>query len=506
MGFSRLYTRSTQGMLAPEVIVEVHVANGLPSFAIVGLPDTEVKESRDRVRSAIQMSGFEFPARRITVNLAPADLPKDSSRFDLPIALGVLLASGLIKPSVDVESFEFAGELALDGGLRGIKGALAIAYSARKSSRGFVLPQSNADEANLVDGVTVYAAVSLSQVVLHITGESLILPVADAGIRACNEIPLINELNLNQVRGQLSAKTALEIAASGRHSLLMVGNPGCGKSMLAQRVVTILPQLNDYEAITTASIYSVSNNGFNLSLWGKAPFRQPHHSSSSVAIVGGGHYPLPGEISLAHNGVLFLDEIAEFERSVIEVLREPLETKQISLSRARYKVEFPADFQLIAAMNPCPCGNRGHPQKVCVCSSPQVSRYCTKLSAPFLDRIDLVVEVPYLKSDELADLPEGEDSAVVRKRVLEVRNVQLQRQNKLNYALNNQEIMEYAALTAAAKTLLTQLSEKMGFSTRAYYKILKVARTIADLGQQKAIETVHIAQSMQYRQRNLFCG
>ncbi|MBP9742159.1 MAG: YifB family Mg chelatase-like AAA ATPase [Burkholderiales bacterium] len=502
MGFARLYTRSTKGMLAPEVIVEVHVANGLPSFAIVGLPDTEVKESRDRVRSAIQMSGFEFPARRITVNLAPADLPKDSSRFDLPIALGVLLASGLIKPHLEMGNFEFAGELALDGGLRAIKGALAIAYNARESSRGFILPQSNADEASLVDGVTVYAAGSLSQVVLHITGENLILPVMDAGIRACNPKTTINELNLNQVRGQMSAKTALEIAASGRHSLLMVGNPGCGKSMLAQRIVTILPLLNDREAITTASIYSVSNSGFNLDLWGKAPFRQPHHSSSSAAIVGGGHYPMPGEISLAHNGVLFLDEIAEFERSVIEVLREPLETKQISLSRARYKVEFPADFQLIAAMNPCPCGNRGHPQKVCVCSPSQVSRYCTKLSAPFLDRIDLVVEVPYLKADELAYLPMGEDSAVVRKRVFEVRDIQLQRQNKLNYALNNQEILEYAVLTESARTLLTQLSEKMALSARAYYKILKVARTIADLGQQKAIETVHIAQSMQYSQRN----
>ncbi|MDQ5920808.1 MAG: magnesium chelatase family protein [Pseudomonadota bacterium] len=497
MGFARLYTRSTTGMYAPEVIVEVHVANGLPSFSIVGLPDTEIKESRDRVRSAIQMSGFEFPARRITVNLAPADLPKDSSRFDLPIALGVLIASNLVKPKFDTDKFEFAGELALDGALREIKGALAIAYNARESSRGFILPMGSATEASLVDGVTVYPAENLNQVLLHLTGEACILPVEVAKIS--NYAATVSDLNLNQVRGQLSVKMALEIAASGRHSLLMIGNPGCGKSMLAQRLATILPILSDHEAIATASIYSLSSSGFDIANWGRIPFRQPHHSSSKVAMAGGGHYPMPGEISLAHNGVLFLDEIAEFERSVIEILREPLETKKLSLSRARYKVEFPADFQLIAAMNPCPCGNNGHPQKVCKCSVRQTSSYRAKLSGPFLDRIDLVVEMPYLKTEELNELPQGEDSSIIRERVINTRNIQLNRQNKLNYALTNQEVVEYCLLASKAKHLLTRLSATMGVSARVYYKLLKVARTIADLAGKEVIDSAHIALAMQYK-------
>jgi len=498
MGLAKLYSRALCGIQAPEVIVEVHVANGLPNFSIVGLPDTEVKESRDRVRSAIQMSGFDFPARRITVNLAPADLPKDSGRYDLPIAIGVLLASGLIKTTLDISQFEFAGELALDGMLRKINGALAIAYNAGESLRGFILPETSAVEAQLVSGVTIYAAKSLIQVVQYLTGE--IILVKAAGIDSLATLTADSFLDFNQVKGQLSVKNALEIAAAGRHSILMVGSPGCGKSMLAERMVTILPPLTSKEAIESASIYSLSQGGMDLNLWGRIPFRQPHHSSSGVAIVGGGAKPKPGEISLAHNGVLFMDEIPEFERKVLEVLREPLETRKINIARASQKVEFPADFQLVAAMNPCPCGNYAHPQNVCKCSAEQRNKYVSKLSAPLLDRIDLVVQMPYLKPEDLQNLPLGESSQEIKARVIGVRKLQLDRQNKLNYALNNQEIEKYCNLEEKALELLQQISNKLGYSPRSYYRLLKIGRTIADLDNAEIIKAKHIAQGIQYKQ------
>lgn len=497
MGLARLYSRALRGLDAPEVIVEVHVANGLPGFSIVGLPDVEVKESRDRVRSAIQMSGFEFPARRITVNLAPADLPKDSGRYDLPIALGILFASGLVKAKLNLDSFEFAGELALDGELRKISGALAIAYSVSQSSRSFILPMQSATEACLVDGITVFAAQSLNQVVQHLTAECALL--------AGNKADLLDDvsgsclLDFNQVKGQAVAKQALVIAASGRHSVLLVGNPGCGKSMLAERLTTILPPLSLAEAISSAAIYSLANGEFKLSEWKKIPMRNPHHGSSSVAIVGGGSLPRPGEISLAHNGVLFLDEMPEFERKVLEALREPLETKRINIARAKHKVEFPSDFQLVGAMNPCPCGNYGHPRSVCRCSPEQITRYVGKLSAPLLDRIDLIVEMPYLKAEELDGAVNGECSQQIRKQVIEARKVQLERQGKLNYALSNSEIDRYCVLEAQARQLLLQLSEKTGMSVRTYYKLLKVARTIADMSNKKVIDAFDISQSIQYK-------
>lgn len=497
MSLAKLYSRALSGVNAPQVIVEVHVANGLPSFSIVGLPDTEVKESRDRVRSAIQISGFDFPARRITVNLAPADLPKESGRYDLAIAIGILLASGLIKTKLKLEEYEFAGELALDGELRKINGALAIAYGAKENLRSFILPSESASEAALVGGDKIYPAKSLLQVIKHLNGEQTLLKTDNPDIFAHEAMN--SELDFNQVKGQLSVKNALEIAACGRHSILMIGNPGCGKSMLAERFITILPPLTVKEAIESASIYSLSNGGLDLNLWRKIPFRHPHHSSSNVAIVGGGAKPKPGEISLAHNGVLFLDEMPEFERKVLEVLREPLETKKINIARANLKVEYPADFQLLAAMNPCPCGNYGHEQNICKCSVEVRERYVGKLSAPLLDRIDLVVQMPQLKPDELQNLPVGESSQSIRNRVVQAREIQLNRQNKLNYALNNQEIEKYCVLDSKSSVLLKQISEKFGFSPRTYYRVLKVARTIADLSGSGSIMPVHIAQSAQYR-------
>ena len=497
MGLARLYSRALRGLNAPEVIVEVHVANGLPGFSMVGLPDIEVKESRDRVRSAIQMSGFEFPARRITVNLAPADLPKDSGRYDLPIALGILLASGLVKAKLDLESFEFAGELALDGELRKISVALAIAYSVSQSSRSFVLPMQSATEACLVDGITVFAAQSLNQVVQHLTAECSLLARSKTSL--LDEVFDSHYLDFSQVKGQVAAKRAMEIAASGRHSILLVGNPGCGKSMLAERLTTILPPLTQAEAMASAAICSLATGEFKLNEWKKIPMRSPHHGSSSVAVVGGGTFPRPGEISLAHNGVLFLDEMPEFERKVLEALREPLESKRINIARAKHKVEFPADFQLVGAMNPCPCGNYGHPRSVCRCSPEQITRYISKLSAPLLDRIDLIVEMPYLKAEELDGAVGGECSEQIRNRVLEARKVQLERQGKLNYALTNPEIDEYCILENPARQLLLQLCEKTGMSVRTYYKLLKIARTIADISNKKVIDTFDVSQSIQYK-------
>jgi magnesium chelatase family protein len=496
MGLAKLYARALSGMQALEVVVEVHVSGGLPSFSIVGLPDIEVRESRDRVRSAIQMSGFEFPARRITVNLAPADLPKDSGRYDLAIALGILIASGCLRCNKNTNGYEFAGELALDGGLRKIQGALAIAYSAVKSDRAFVLPEKNAMEAALVDNVKIFSVTSLNQVVKFLSGEVNLNPYV-----SCETICNIDDGYLKdfaQVKGQVGVKKALEIAASGRHSVLMSGNPGCGKSMLAQRVTTILPELSTDEAIQTASIYSLVD-GFSIANWRKVPFRHPHHTCSSVALVGGGTFPKPGEISLAHNGVLFLDEILEFDRRVLEVLREPLETKLVNIARANHKAMFPADFQLIAAMNPCPCGNRGHQQNVCKCSPEQIARYVGKLSGPLLDRIDLVINIPQVKLDELELSPLGESSAQIKARVVESRAIQLARQGKLNYALENQEVEVFCELDAQAKNLLNEVVKKIGISARSYYKLKKIARTIADLANSDLITKEHIAQSLQFR-------
>lgn len=497
MSLARLYSRALRGIDAPQVIVEVHVASGLPSFSIVGLADTEVRESRDRVRSAIQMSGFNFPARRITVNLAPADLPKDSGRYDLPIALGVLIASGLISPKLDIGDYEFAGELALDGVLRKTTGILAVAYNARKCGHKFILPIDNAVEASLVEDIIVYPAETLQQVIEHLCGNNSLEHVQNSSKIIDSKYQAA--IDFAEVKGQAAVKFALEVAAAGRHSVLMIGNPGCGKSMLAERLTTILPILTNDESLENASIASLANGGFSLDKWGQIPFRRPHHSSSATAIVGGGSNPKPGEISLAHNGVLFMDEIPEFDRKVLEMLREPLETKTINIARATRKVEFPANFQLIAAMNPCPCGNLGHKKQVCKCSVEQINKYQAKLSAPLLDRIDLMVNMPCLLPEELQGLSDGETSSLIRQRVILARNLQLERQGKLNYELNNQDIEKYCVLDESTKSLVKELINKMGLSARSYFRLLKVARTIADLSGSLSINSKHIAQSAQYK-------
>lgn len=500
MSIAKIYSRALTGMEAPQIVVEVHVASGLPSFSIVGLPDTEIKESRDRVRSAIQNSGFDFPARRITVNLAPADLPKDSSRYDLPIALGIILAARLCNTILDVSEYEFAGELALDGTLRAVKGSLAMAFGIHSQRRKFILPLESAKEAALIEDLTIYGATSLNQVLNHLSGRDnlhIVTPLEN------NDDNLKNlELNLSQVKGQISTKKALEIAAAGRHSLLMIGNPGCGKSMIAERIQTILPSLNSQQAIATASLHSLSNAGFNYNAWRKAPYRAPHHSTSAAALVGGGSNPKPGEISLAHNGVLFLDELPEFDRKVLEVLREPLESKKIRIARANHKVDYLADFQLIAAMNPCPCGNQGHPQKLCSCSIEQVNRYRGKISGPLLDRIDIIVDVPILSPNELQNFNTGESSEQIATRVYKARELQIKRQGKLNYELNNEEIETLSLLETNAQNLLQQIITKQGLSARGYYRLLKLARTIADLEQAQNTTIMHISLANQYK-RNL---
>lgn len=496
MKIAKLYSRALIGMNAPQVIVEVHVAAGLPSFSIVGLPDTEVKESRDRVRSAIQNSGFDFPARRITVNLAPADLPKESGRYDLPIALAILIASNLIQAVKPLADLEFAGELALDGELRPVKGALAIAYGASNSSRQFILPAASANEATLIDNIQILQAQNLKEVCDFLSGKAELIK---SQYSTPNILTPLFSNNLGEVRGQLGAKKALELAAAGRHSLLMIGTPGCGKSMLASRISSILPPLTNKESIESASLYSLTHSGFNINTWQQAPYRAPHHSISGAALIGGGSNPKPGEISLAHNGVLFLDELPEFTQKALEALREPLETKKVNIARVNQQVEYLADFQLIAAMNPCPCGNLGHVQKNCTCSVEQIRRYQNKISGPLLDRIDLIVEVPTIKTSELQGLPDGETSEVIAKRVIDARQIQYQRQNKLNYKLNNQEIETYCQMDQKAKQLSQLISDKEGFSARSYYRLLKLARTIADLACEEKITTQHLAQANQYK-------
>ncbi len=439
MAYAVLYSRALDGLNAKLVTVEIHVSGGLPNFSIVGLPDTEIKESRDRIRSAIAMSGYTFPARRITVNLAPADLPKDSSRFDLPIAIGILLASNVIRAKCNIQEYEFAGELSLSGNIRRINGCLAIAFHASASKRKFILPIDNLAEASLVLDAKLYPVNSLNQAIKHITGEM------EIATKHCqfDDIKVANyyaNLDFNQVYGQIQAKKGMEIAASGRHSVLLMGNPGCGKSMLAERLITITPKLDMHSAIESASIFSIANGAFDLNQWRIPPFRHPHHSSSVVAIIGGGSVARPGEISLAHNGILFMDEMPEYDRKVLESLREPLENKRVSISRIKYKVEYPADFQLVGALNPCPCGNYGHKYKTCKCSIEQVNKYRARLSEPLLDRIDLMIDMPYLEANEMQNKELGESSQDILKRVISAQAIQLKRQGKLNYALNNNEI------------------------------------------------------------------
>ncbi len=506
MSLSLVQSRALLGLDAAAVTVEVHLANGLPSFTLVGLADTEVKEARERVRSAIQNAGLEFPNnKRITVNLAPADLPKDSGRFDLPIALGILAASGQIE-AAKLVGHEFAGELSLSGELRPVRGALAMALAlhARGIAARLVLPADSAHEAALVPGAEVYGARHLLDVAARfMAADAAARPdaAADGGwvrVQAAPAADAPQPPDLADVKGHAGARRALEIAAAGGHSLLMIGEPGSGKSMLAQRFAGLLPPMTIDEALESAAIASLTG-GFSAARWRVRPTASPHHTSSAVAQVGGGSPPRPGEISQAHHGVLFLDEFPEFARTALEALREPLETGTITIARAARRAEFPARFQLVAAMNPCPCGHRGSTRRTCRCTPDQVARYQARLSGPLLDRIDLHIEVNAIPPHELLATPAGEPSARIRARVIAARDIALARQGVPNQALAAGDIDRHAALDDAARRFLAEAAAKLGWSARSTHRALKVARTIADLAGSAAVRTVHLAEAMQYR-------
>ncbi|RDV00175.1 YifB family Mg chelatase-like AAA ATPase [Trinickia dinghuensis] len=536
MSLAVVRSRAPAAGRAPEVTVEVHLANGLPSFSIVGLPDLEVRESRERVRAALQNCGFDFPVRRITVNLAPADLPKESGRFDLPIALGILAASAQI-PAASLAEREFAGELSLTGALRPMRGAFAMACGTARSHRGLpslmaappvranmgneagggasphdssdppgdipelYLPAASAGEAALVPGVAVFGAADLPSLCAHLSGErdARLVPIAPPPIERV--APGAAPPDMADVIGQHGARRALEVAAAGGHHVLMVGPPGAGKSMLAARLPSLLPPMTDDEALSSAALLSASAYGFSPAHWRQRPFRSPHHSSSAAALVGGRNPPQPGEITLAHLGVLFLDELPEFDRHVLEMLREPLEVDRITISRAALQADFPAACQLVAAMNPCPCGWRGDPGGRCRCTSDMAARYLRKLSGPLVDRIDIQIELPALTPAELSAraAESGEPSAVVAGRVALARERQIRRQGKCNRELTGRETDEVCRLDCAGESLLREASERFRWSARAYYRVLKVARSIADLAGDVTPNAGHIAEAIQYR-------
>jgi len=497
MSLARLHTRAQLGIEAPRVHVEVHLSSGLPSLSLVGLPETAVKESKDRVRSAILNSGFEFPAKRITINLAPADLPKDGGRYDLAIALGILIASEQVSEKC-LDGHEFIGELALSGELQPVPGVLPAALQSSRLQQILVLPEQNAEEAALCSSGQFLAASSLLEITDYLQGQNQLRNVVPIDVEHIERHAMTPELQ--DVRGQPQAKRALEITAAGEHNLLFIGPPGTGKTMLASRLPGILPPMSEEEALVSASVYSIANQQHDWQRqWRVRPFRCPHHTASGVALVGGGAKPKPGEISLAHGGVLFLDELPEYSRKVLDVLREPLESGRIVISRASRSITYPANFQLIAAMNPCPCGYFGDPSGRCQCAPDQIRRYQGQASGPLLDRIDLHVEVPPIPTAMLQQAPQGDTTEQVQQRVMQARERQLTRQGCINSALTGEVRDQVCTLISDDREWLLGAIERLNLSARAYHRVLKIARTIADLQHKDWIERPHLLEALSYR-------
>lgn len=485
------------GIESFHVDVEVDIGRGLPSFTIVGLPESSVKEARERVRSAFSNSGYEFPMRKITVNLAPADVKKEGAFYDLPIAIGIMVGMGLISQGV-LKDFFIAGELSLDGKLKDIRGSLSFTIGCKRwRIKKIILPLSSAYEASVIDGVEVYGFELLHQCVEFLRGERVCEPVKFNGVF---EEGNPSDVDMSEIKGQFHAKRAIEICAGGNHNLLMIGSPGVGKSMLAQRIPTILPEPTFEEIIETTQIYSIRGL-LKFGLLKKRPFRSPHHTISDIGMIGGGNPPVPGEISLAHNGVLFLDELPEFDRNVIEALRQPIENGEVVITRASRAVRYPAKFMLVGAMNPCPCGYLGDPKRECRCSHKDIRRYRKKVSGPIIDRFDLQVQLPPLSYEELSSTSSSENSLEIRKRIERARKKQIERFGapRWNSEMKTREIKRFCALDDKSRTLLASAVEKLGLSARGYFKILKVARTIADLDGSDDVKSFHIAEAIQFR-------